>query len=60
MIKDKFIYNENEVSFVEPSCKKCAYAIKNGVEGCKIDKQTLEVKFGLEECNYIKKLVTNR
>ena len=55
MIEDKFIYNEDEVSFIEPSCKKCEYAIKNGVEGCKIDKQTLDVKFGLVDCIYRKK-----
>ena len=56
MVKDKFIYNENEVTFVEPSCKNCEHAIKNGVEGCKIDKQTLDIKFGLIECIYIKKV----
>ena len=56
MVKDKFIYNENEVTFIEPSCKKCAYAIKNGVEGCKTNKQTLEIKFGLIECIYKEKV----
>ena len=47
MVNDKFIYTKDEVTIKQPSCKNCAYAINNGVNGCKIDKQDLEIKFGL-------------
>ena len=54
MVNDKFIYSKDEVTIKQPSCKNCAYAINNGVNGCKIDKQDLEIKFGLKECDFYK------
>ena len=45
---------KDEVTIKQPSCKNCTYAINNGVNGCKIDKQDLEIKFGLKECGFYK------
>ena len=54
MVNDKFIYTKDEVTIKQPNCKTCVYAIKNGVEGCKINKQDLNIKFGLKECDFYK------
>ena len=55
MVNDKFIYTKDEVTIKQPDCKNCIHAINNGVNGCKIDKQDLEIKFGLKECSSFKK-----
>lgn len=47
---DRFITNNEGKVFIEPQCKKCKYAIDKGVNGCKKECQTLEIKFAEEEC----------
>ena len=54
MVNDKFIYSKDEVTIKQPNCKTYIYAIKNGVEGCKINRQDLEIKCGLKECDFYK------
>ena len=49
---DKFEIDGEGVEFMTPSCKNCKYAIDNGVNGCEEDWQTLEIKFGYDQCEY--------
>ena len=47
---DRFMTSNEGKTIIEPQCKKCKYAIDKGVNGCKKECQTLEIKFAEEEC----------
>ena len=49
---ERFGSDGEGIEIIEPSCKKCKYAIDNGVNGCEEDWQTLEIKFGYDVCEY--------
>ena len=51
---DRFMTSNEGKAFIEPQCKKCKYAIDKGVNGCKKECQTLEIKFAEEECTKFK------
>lgn len=53
-MEDKFSYKDEKLKFIKPSCKDCVYAINNGVDGCIEDHQTLEIKFGIDKCEFYK------
>ena len=38
---ERFGSDGEGITIIEPSCKKCKYAIDNGVNGCEEDWQTL-------------------
>lgn len=49
---DRFMTSNEGKAFIEPQCKKCKYAIDKGVNGCKKECQTLEIKFAEKVCPF--------
>ena len=49
---ERFGSDGEGITIIEPLCKTCKYAIDNGVYGCEEDWQTLEIKFGYDECEF--------
>lgn len=35
-----------------PDCKECIHSIDEGIEGCKLDKQTMKIKVGMKKCEF--------
>ena len=38
---------EDGQQIIVPDCKECIHAIEEGIEGCKLDKQTMKIKVGI-------------
>lgn len=51
--KERFNSSENDFKFSKPDCKECKNAINFGVDGCNLNLQTDEIKFGLEKCQNV-------
>ena len=51
MRENRFIWEENEVTFITPNCKTCKYAIDFGIDGCELDVQTDSILAGEVECD---------
>ena len=49
--EERFVNKENEVTIIEPSCRTCKYAINFGVDGCKLNVQTIRVLIGKDKCD---------
>lgn len=43
-------FNDDGQIVIKPDCKDCKYAINDGIDGCKIDKQTMKIKVGIKSC----------
>ena len=49
--EERFVSKEDEVTIIEPSCRTCKYAINFGVDGCKLNVQTIRVLIGKDICD---------
>ena len=47
-MRDRF--TDGGQTIKKPDCKGCKYSINEGIDGCKLDKQTLKIKVGMEKC----------
>ena len=47
-MRDRF--TEGGQTIKKPDCKGCKYSINEGIDGCKLDKQTLKIIVGMEKC----------
>lgn len=43
---------ENGQQIIVPDCKECIHAIEEGIDGCKLDKQTMKIKVGINRCEF--------